>query len=258
MLKIISISIVKTPDFAKAIMSLFNPRKSRRTRNISYLQKKIMRYLRDIYAKDLLLNLEMEAMRESIAYIKQHMNNSMIFTNWHNLHAHAMEHVTLNGLYLEFGVKKGETIREIAAMTSNIVHGFDSFEGLPEDWTGTILLKGRFNKQGKLPGVPKNVILHAGWFNETLPTFKKLHPDPIAYMHIDCDLYSSTRTIFEHLADRIIPGTVIVFDEYFNYPNWQQHEYKAFQEFIHAHGITYEYLGFLSYDSCVAVKITSK
>jgi len=239
-------------------MFLFNPRKSRRTRNISYLQKKIIRYLRDVYARDLLFNLEMEAMRESIAYIKQNMNNSMIFTNWHSLHAHAMEHAKVNGLFLEFGVKKGETLREIAHMTSNIIHGFDSFQGLPENWTGTILLKGRFNKQGKLPKVPGNVLLHPGWFHESLPMFKKLYPDAIAYMHIDCDLYSSTKTIFEQLGDRIVPGTVIVFDEYFNYPNWQQHEYKAFQEFIREHGMTYIYLGFLSYDSCVAVKITDK
>ena len=239
-------------------MSLFNPGKSRRTRNISYIQKMIMRYLRDAYAKDLLLNLEMEAMRESITYIKQNMNNSMIFTNWHNLHLYAMEQAKVNGLFLEFGVKKGETIHEIAAMTSNVVHGFDTFQGLPEDWTGTILMKGRFNKGGKLPKVPENVRLHPGWFNESLPEFKKQYLDDIAYMHIDCDLYSSTRTIFEQLADRIVPGTVIVFDEYFNYPNWQQHEYKAFQEFIRGSGVTYTYLGFLSYDSCVAVKITGK
>jgi hypothetical protein len=71
-------------------------------------------------------------------------------------------------------------------------------------------------------------------------------------------LYSSTKTIFDELADRFVPGTVIVFDEYFNYPNWQQHEYKAFQEFVAKHGITYQYLGFLSHDSCVAVKITAK
>ncbi|MGH8120375.1 MAG: class I SAM-dependent methyltransferase, partial [Gammaproteobacteria bacterium] len=172
-------------------MSLFNPGKSRRTRHLSFIQKKIMRYLRDIYAKDLLFNLEMEAMRESIAYIKQNMTNSMIFTSWDNLHAHAMEHAGLKGLYLEFGVKKGKTIREIAAMTSNIVHGFDSFQGLPEDWAGTVLLKGRFNKRGKLPKVPANVLLHSGWFNESLPVFKKQYQDPIAYMHIDCDLYSS-------------------------------------------------------------------
>lgn len=61
-------------------------------------------------------------------------------------------------------------------------------------------------------------------------------------MHIDCDLYNSTKTIFDNLAPRIKSGTIIVFDEYFNYPNWQQHEYKAFQEFVEDNNIKYEYI----------------
>ena len=119
-------------------------------------------------------------------------------------------------------------------------------------------MKGRFNKQGKLPKVPGNVILHPGWFEESLPGFTEKFRDPVAYMHVDCDIYSSTKTVFNHLAGQIVPGTVIVFDEYFNYPNWQQHEYKAFQEFIAEHNLQYEYLGFLSYESCVSVKITGR
>jgi len=239
-------------------MSFFKFRKSRRVRRISFIEKTIRRYMRDIYARDLLLQLEIEARNESIAYIKQHMTNSMIFTSWHAMHENAIEHALVDGLILEFGVKKGETIREIAGMTSRIVHGFDSFQGLPEDWTGMAIRKGRFSQKGKLPKVPSNVILHPGWFNESLPVFKQQYREPIAYIHIDCDLYSSTKTIFAELADRFVPGTIIVFDEYFNYPNWQQHEYKAFQEFVSAHGIRYEYLGFISYDSFVSVRITGK
>ncbi len=75
-------------------------------------------------------------------------------------------------------------------------------------------------------------------------------------MHIDCDLYSSTKTIFDNLAEQIVPGTVIVFDEYFNYPNWQQHEHKALQEFVNEHKLNYEYLCFTGHGSTVAIKIT--
>lgn len=233
-------------------------KRSKRSRKLSFFQKLVSRYIRDLYAKDLLLNLELEAMRETIDYIRNHMPDSMIYTRWHDLHQDAIEKSMISGLYLEFGVKKGDTIREITGMTPEPVHGFDSFQGLPEDWSGTALRKGRFNKQGKLPSVPESVILHNGWFEETLPVFKSQYSGPIAYMHIDCDLYSSTKTIFEHLGNRIVPGTVIVFDEYFNYPNWQQHEYRAFQEFVSVNGIRYEYMGFLSHDSCVSVKITGK
>ncbi len=239
-------------------MSFLKFKKSRRIRKISFIEKAIRHYVRDIYAKDLLLQLEIDARNESIAYIKQHMSNSMIFTSWHELHDHALEHVKVDGLYMEFGVKKGETIRELARMTGKPFHGFDSFEGLPEDWAGMAIRKGRFSQKGKLPKVPENVILHPGWFNESIPVFKQKYHEPIAYIHIDCDLYSSTKTIFTELADRFVPGTIIVFDEYFNYPNWQQHEHKAFMEFVARHGFTYEYLGFISYDSFVSVKLTGK
>jgi hypothetical protein len=53
-----------------------------------------------------------------------------------------------------------------------------------------------------------------------------------------------------------VPGTVILFDEYFNFPNWEQHEYKAFQEFVASHGVTYTYLGFARQQ--VAVRVGSR
>jgi len=46
------------------------------------------------------------------------------------------------------------------------------------------------------------------------------------------------------LSQRLQAGTVIVFDEYFNYPNWQQHEFKAWREFVAERGVSYEYLAF--------------
>ncbi len=62
-------------------------------------------------------------------------------------------------------------------------------------------------------------------------------------MHIDCDLYSSTKTVLGLLKDRLRDGAILVFDEYFNYPGWEQHEYKAFLEFIDQSGFKFEYLG---------------
>ena len=50
-----------------------------------------------------------------------------------------------------------------------------------------------------------------------------------SFLHIDSDLYSSARTVLFLLHEQIVSGTIIEFDEYFNYPNWKQHEYKAFQ-----------------------------
>jgi hypothetical protein len=88
------------------------------------------------------------------------------------------------------------------------------------------------------------VKLHRGWFNESLPPFLSANPGSAAFLHIDCDIYSSTVTILDCFKDRIVPGTIIVFDEYFNYPNWKSHEHKAFEEFIAVTGHQFEYVAY--------------
>ena len=85
--------------------------------------------------------------------------------------------------------------------------------------------------------------------------FLDQHDGPVAFVHIDSDLYSSAKTILDNLAPRIEPGTIIVFNEYFNYPNWKQHEYRAFQEFCDTNRVGYRYLCWAMYE--VAVEITS-
>lgn len=147
------------------------------------------------------------------------------------------------GLYLEFGVHSGASIRQIAAVTNNHVYGFDSFEGLPEAWNG--LQAGHFTTGGHLPTVQQNVTLIKGWFNETLPGFVEQHKDPVAFVHIDCDLYSSTKTVFDNLKDRFVVGSIIAFDEIFNYGNelWKFHEFKAFCEFLEETGWNCDCIG---------------
>ena len=76
-------------------------------------------------------------------------------------------------------------------------------------------------------------------------------------MNIDCDIYDSTKTIFDHLDEQIKPGTVIVFDEYFCFPNWREHEYRAFQEYLLDSGHQYEYLFFNLYTRQAGVLIKS-
>jgi len=142
----------------------------------------------------------------------------------------------------------------IADAMNQKVHGFDSFQGLPEDWEEYTDSSLWFWQQGKAPTVRKNVRLHVGLFNETLPEFLWIYSEDFAFIHIDCDLYSSTKTIFGNCSPRIKPGTRIVFDEFFNYPNWQQHEYKAFKEYAESNGIDWKYIGYSR--NQVAVEIT--
>jgi predicted O-methyltransferase YrrM len=213
------------------------------------------KFLHVFYVNDLWLDLRLHAKREAVDYIIANMPEAMVLPDRFALLRFALSRAPAEGLVLEFGVEKGASLRHLAALTPRTVHGFDSFEGLPGDWTGTKEAKSAFSLKGRLPKVPENAKLHIGWFDATLPAFLKANPGPCALLHVDCDIYTSTVTIFTQLRDRIAPGTVIVFDEYFNYPNWRQHEYKAFQEFITKTGLKYTYLAFSAEKGHVAVVI---
>jgi hypothetical protein len=197
----------------------------------------------------------LRSLKRSVDYIETNMADALGFSTQRELMAYAIGEVKIDGCFTEFGVFKGGTIRFMAKkLTHRQFHGFDSFEGLPEAWGGFDLGKGAFSVNGNLPKVPSNVQLHKGFFDASLPVWKAAHADNIAFMHIDCDLYSSTKTLLQQLSDRLQTGTVILFDEYFNYPNWENHEFKAWQEFVSAHSITYRYIGFARQQ--VAIQIT--
>ena len=195
------------------------------------------------------------AAESSAEYLIAHMRQARNFATDYDLHEAVRDWVEIPGHRLEFGVATGRTIRHWARLWPNeTIHGFDSFEGLPETWLWNIR-KGHFAQ--KLPEVPDNVRLYRGWFDQTLPDWLE-HAGPVAFLHIDSDLYSSARYVLNTLAQRIVPGTVIVFDEYFNFPGWQQDEFRAWQEFVAEHKIEYEYLGFVSSHQEVAVRVVKK
>jgi len=166
---------------------------------------------------------------------------------------YALDCAQVDGLAVEFGVRFGNSLNFLAGRLAQEVHGFDSFQGLPEAWEGSA--PGLYTTGGSLPQVEANVRLHVGLFADTLPGFAAKHPGPIRFMNVDCDIYSSTKTIFEHLAERIVPGTVIAFDEYLMNPNWREDEFKAFQEAARDHAWTYEYLAFNLYNKQAVVRI---
>jgi hypothetical protein len=195
------------------------------------------------------------ALDETVEYITAEMADALIRRDAFEVLSFASDRAAIDGLYLEFGVRSGSTIDHIARLNpGRTIHGFDSFEGLPEPWSGYTLDAGAFGKEG-IPTVEANVELHVGWFDDTLASFLDAHPGDVALVHVDSDIYSSAKTILDNLAPRIRPGSIIVFNEYFNYPNWRQHEFKAFQEFCATHGVTYRYLCWAMYE--VAVEIVS-
>ena len=124
------------------------------------------------------------------------------------------------------------------------MYGFDSFEGLPEKWRDGFD-KGCFNRNGDLPQVNSNVELIKGWFNETILNFINTHNKKVSFIHMDADLYSSTKFIFDVLKDYIDTDCIIIFDELVNYPGFDGDtgELKAFYEFITENKVDYEWIG---------------
>jgi tetratricopeptide (TPR) repeat protein len=196
---------------------------------------------------------EVKAELESWAYLKaQTQYGQLIGSNTKTIEL-ALAQAKINGLVLELGVYNGKSIRNIAALVKGAVHGFDSFEGIPENWNDEP--SGSYSANGQLPEVPSNVSLHKGWFENTIPEFIKENSGPIRFINIDCDLYSSTKTIFDLLGPQIVSGTVIVFDEYIGYKSWKEDEFKAFQEAVAQYGWRYEILSFSFATKQVALKI---
>jgi hypothetical protein len=168
------------------------------------------------------------------------------------------------GLILEFGTATGRTLNQFAYwLPKKTIYGFDGWQGLPEKFND--LPAGHFAQE--LPSVQSNCQLVQGWFGErpeqdkssiaefTALTFASTNHAPIALLHLDADLYSSTKTVLDAFAKHIVPGTVILFNEYWNHPTWKKHEFKAWQEHCVTYGIKYEYIGYASDHQEVAVRV---
>jgi hypothetical protein len=206
-------------------------------------------------SRDMRLSINRRAADESADFLAKNMGMAVPYADKLALLDASISRVDrgLNGAYCEFGVYTGGTINHIASRVDGLVHGFDSFEGLPADWrpgfaAGAFAVK-------NLPGVRQNVRLYKGWFKDSLPVFIKSHPEALAFGHLDADLYASTKDVFDALGDHIVAGTVLQFDEFFNYPDWQDGESKAFFEFCKSRSAEFEYIGYVPNDEQVAVRI---
>ena len=226
-----------------------------RTREIV---RRHLRKLVEIALSDLDLMNALQEIGSSAAFERKYLHDAADFKGRHQLYKHLLSQIPREngGLFLEFGVYKADSINRFAELRRDVHwYGFDSFEGLPEEWT-LGARKGAFSIDGMLPPVRNNVTLIKGFFEDTLPAFVAKHRDAKAsFIHIDCDLYSSTRTVLDHLEDMLQPGCIIIFDEYFNYAGWAEQEYKAFSEFATRTGRAFEYIGYVRTGGQVAVRL---
>jgi O-methyltransferase len=144
--------------------------------------------------------------------------------------------------YLEFGVSAGSSFRWWVANTANPAsryYGFDTFEGLPEDW-------GTYNKGDMIANIPtlddKRAVFVKGLFQDSLPGFLvagHINAAKRKIIHLDADLFSSTLFTLTSLAPYLKKGDILLFDE-FNVPN---HEFFAFRIFCDSYYVKTRLVG---------------
>jgi O-methyltransferase len=144
--------------------------------------------------------------------------------------------------YFEFGVAAGHSFRWwVNSSKSNDCrfYGFDTFEGLPEDW-------GTFSRSDMASSIPvmddERIKFIKGLFQDTLPPFLREYnreEGSLKIIHLDADLFSSTLFALTSMAPFLKKGDILIFDE-FNVPN---HEFLAFRIFTESYYIKTRLIG---------------
>jgi hypothetical protein len=206
--------------------------------------------------RDMIYAGDLEAAAESGRFANEFLRGAEHFARPQETLANALSLAPDGGMALEFGVASGNTLRVIAkARGGKDVFGFDWFQGLPEDWING-MPAGSFAR-ADLPEVP-GAELVVGLFADSLPGFLSTHPGHVDFLHVDGDLYSSAKTVLDLVGPRLRPGSIVHFDEFFNYPGWKQHEHKAWLEYVDRTGVEFEYVAYTYADNQVTVRITSR
>jgi hypothetical protein len=141
--------------------------------------------------------------------------------------------------YLEFGVRHGRSMSRIMSRFTHPdarFYGFDSFEGLPEQWTK--MRPGTFSTDGNFPNItdPRAKFVK-GWFQNTLPEFLSTNAltgaGPL-FVHFDADLYSSTLFLLTSLWH-------VTSEYYFIFDEFMRDEIIAMHDFTRAYPLEYEF-----------------
>ena len=199
--------------------------------------------------------------QECYKFFEKDMKRSAIFLKSNDIRKYSISKALNNSnnsdnLFLEFGVYKGDSINlfgKFLQQHNRQIYGFDSFDGLEEEWNMNDYNPiGRFSLNKKSPKVVKNVNLITGKVQNTLEKFLEDKKDKkIIFAHMDMDTYTPSSYTLSKIKPFLHKGSVILFDEFYGFPNWQHHEYKAFTETFNEN--EYKYIAFC--ESEVAVEI---
>lgn len=203
--------------------------------------------------------IEQKAIQESYDFVSERIGDAILFEQGVELQRHIIRTVRPTGLICEFGVYNGASIRRFARALikqrdTRTIYGFDSFEGLGENWGGQIgHPMGKYDAGRKLPRVPANVELIKGWIEDSFDSFlERTESQDFAFLHLDMDTYTPTKFVLERVKSRCPAGTILLFDELYGYPNWENHEYKALTEVFDSN--EYEFVGFSTKQCAIKIK----
>lgn len=199
------------------------------------------------------------ARNDGARFIDSHLEHAMLMPEREDIWTYAYRKANKEGLLLEFGVFAATSTNFFAGLMKKrkdprTFYGFDSFEGIEEDWAGHYQVKHGYTRNKQLPDVRDNVELVVGWVQDSVPPFLEKHSDTIALMHIDTDTYTPCAYLLEATCKRWVKGTIILFDELHSYPGWKHGELKALNEFAEKHPeIKFHYTAFARNQAAIVV-----
>ena len=153
--------------------------------------------------------------------------------------------------FYEFGVWRGESFKYLIK-TFKKGFGFDTFEGLPEDWHDE--KAGSYSSHGNIPKIKGGEFI-VGKFEDTLPEFFAEPKPKAAIINFDADIYSSTICALNYALPVIDQQTILIFDEFLINENWEFDEYKALNDFCTKNKFKYEVIAISFFSKQVAVRI---
>ena len=196
------------------------------------------------------------AAEDSADFIADYLAHALLIGDTVKIRDLAIRRAPRDGLVLELGVYEGVGINQFADVLADrgdarTLFGFDSFEGLSEDWFGKALAARAFDRKGRPPKVRTNVSLVTGWVEETLGPFLERHNERVAFVHMDTDTYTPCRHALELLKPRLATGAIILFDEHHGYPNWRNGEFRALGEVLPPE--CYRYIAFATQQAAIQI-----
>ncbi len=175
------------------------------------------------------------------------------FNRW-SIYDRAIELSDQARSFYEFGVWMGDSFKYLVPHFDH-GFGFDSFQGLPEDWG--VVPRGAYSSRGRVPDI-KNSEFIVGEFAGTLPVFFEDKKPMAGLINFDADLYSSTITALTNARSVIDETTTLVFDEFIVNDNWEKDEFRALNEFCETNGYAYNVEAVSLFTKQVVCRLQSK